>query len=283
MTAVERTVGRREHGDPFAAAVRPRRFGAWYVTEHKLRAMRAYGGGLVANAIFNPVLTLYTFGVGLGSLISANTSPDAVDGVSYLTFVMPAMLCGALLMVGAEEGWFTFMSGFKWNEIFPAMRSAPISSAQVIDGTIIMIVIRLLVTGVIYYAIGLLFGAVQLGWSLLMVPIGALSALPLALPVAAVACATVNDRGQHNIVMRLIVSPMTLFAGTMYPLTILPIWLQWVGWVSPLWHAAQLSRSVSYGLDEPPWLVVVHWLVLVIPAVIGWRLAVRNATRRLQK
>ena len=40
MTAVQRTAARREHGDPFAAAARPRRWGAWYVTEHKLRAMR---------------------------------------------------------------------------------------------------------------------------------------------------------------------------------------------------------------------------------------------------
>jgi len=265
------------------AAERPRRWGAWYVTEHKLRALRAFGGGMFANALFNPILTLYTFGVGLGSLIASATGPTAIDGVSYLAFVMPAMLCGALLMVGAEEGWFTFLSGFKWNEIFAAMRSAPISSAQVVDGIVMSIVIRLLATGAIYYLIGLLFGAVHPGWSLLMIPIGALSALALCLPVAAIACATYNDRGQHNIIMRLVVSPMMLFAGTMYPLTTLPIWLQWVGWISPLWHASQLSRAVSYGIDEPAWLIVVHWVVLLVPAAIGWRLAVRNATRRLQK
>ncbi len=265
------------------AAAKPRRFGIWYVAEHRLRGFRAWGAGVFANAVLNPVLTLYAFGIGLGALVSQHAGPQAVDGVSFLAFIAPAMLCAALLQIGAEEGWFTFLSGFKWNFIFYGMRSAPLSGAQIIGGTVIGLGIRLLGTGIVYYVIALCFGVVHLGWSLLMIPIGVLAALCFAMPVAAISCGVEDDRGQHNIIMRVIVMPMTLFSGTMYPLTVLPIWLQWIGWISPLWHASQLSRDVSYGASEPGWLVAIHLVFLVVPAVVGWWFAVRVATRRLQK
>jgi len=41
---------------------------------------------------------------------------------------------------------------------------------------------------------------------------------------------------------RFIVMPMFLFSGTFYPLDLMPTFLQWIGWISPLWHATDLGR-----------------------------------------
>jgi lipooligosaccharide transport system permease protein len=69
----------------------------------------------------------------------------------------------------------------------------------------------------------------------------------------------------------------------MVPLEQLPWFLQWVGWLSPVWHGTELGRQLTYGATEPVWLTVIHIGYLVALAAVGWRLAVRIATRRLDK
>ena len=57
-----------------------------------------------------------------------------------------------------------------------------------------------------------------------------------------------EDKGQFAIVMRFVLLPMFLFSGTFFPLATLPICLQWIGWISPLWHATELARRVHLRL-----------------------------------
>src|SRR3546814_17812270 len=61
-----------------------------------------------------------------------------------------------------------------------------------------------------------------------------------------------DDKGQFALVQRFIFMPMFLFSGTFYPLSSLPDWLEWIGWVSPLWHASQLGRMLTYGPVDAP-------------------------------
>jgi lipooligosaccharide transport system permease protein len=46
---------------------KPRRYGSWYVAEHRFLAMRAYGQTILATSIGNPVVYLFALGVGLAS------------------------------------------------------------------------------------------------------------------------------------------------------------------------------------------------------------------------
>jgi lipooligosaccharide transport system permease protein len=41
--------------------------------------------------------------------------------------------------------------------------------------------------------------------------------------------------------------PMVLFAGTFFPVSSLPVFVQPVAWVTPLWHGTELARAVSLG------------------------------------
>ena len=77
--------------------------------------------------------------------------------------------------------------------------------------------------------------------------------------------------------------PMFLFSGTFFPISNLPIYLQWIGWISPLWHGTQLGRDLSYGMVEPMWLVVTHVVYLLAIGVLGWYLTARTFARRLNK
>jgi lipooligosaccharide transport system permease protein len=61
------------------------------------------------------------------------------------------------------------------------------------------------------------------------------------------------------------------------------VFLQWIGWISPIWHGSELARQFSYGPTEPLWLSITHVVVLLAYAIVGWQLTVRIATRRLDK
>lgn len=264
-------------------AALPRRYGAWYVTEHNLRRLKNYGGTIVATVFGTPLLYLFAFGVGVATLMTGNAGPGAEDGVSYLTFVAPALLCAAAITVASEEFTYTIMMGYKWNPIFIGMNAAPLSARQIVDGVILFVVLRMTVTTGVYYGIMLLFGAVPsaLGW--VAVLIGVLTGLAFGTPLMAYSTTLTEDRGQFALIMRFIVLPMTLFSGTMFPLDTLPLYLQWIGWLSPLWHGSELARQFAYGATEPIWLTVIHVGYLVALAVVGWRLTVRFASRRLDK
>jgi lipooligosaccharide transport system permease protein len=273
------------HPDTFdraALAERSRRFGAWYVTEHRLLAIRSYVWTMLTMAFGTPLLYLLAFGVGLATLVTGNTGPAGVDGVSYLEVVAPELLVLAAVAVASEEFTFGILLGFKWNPIFIGMNAAPLTGRQIIDGSFLYIGIRAAVTVVIYFGIVVLFGGMSGSWVWLTVPVALLSGFAFSLVAAYSATITV-DGGQFAIVQRLIILPLTLFSGTFFPLTQLPIYLQWIGWLSPIWHGSELARQFSYGPTEPFWLTVVHVGYLAVLAVVGWQLCVRIAVRRLDK
>ncbi|WP_294178092.1 ABC transporter permease [uncultured Schumannella sp.] len=265
-----------------AAAVKPRRFGAWYIAEHKLRAMRAYRWTILATGIGTPLFYVFAFGVGLAVLVGANAGPSGIDGVSYLVFVAPALMAMAAVPVALEEFMFGIFLGFKWNPIFAGMNAAPITGRQIIDGMFIFVTIRLAMTSTLYYLVLLLFGAVQLGWSVLIIPVAMLTGLAFS-PIAALTASFREDRSQFAIIQRVVIMPLTLFSGTVFPLTQLPIFLQWIGWLSPLWHGSELGRELSYGPNEPIWLTVTHVTFLAAVAIAGWQACVRISVRRLDR
>ncbi|HSP53007.1 MAG TPA: ABC transporter permease [Cryobacterium sp.] len=291
MSAAQRALGPTETapapgsvGDrAIRSTRRSRRWGSWYVAEHRFRVMRSYAQTVTVTAIGNPIIYLYALGVGLATLVDANLGADAVNGVSYLTFVAPALLCSAAIAVASEEFTYPIMLGFKWNPVFYGMNASPIQPGQIINGVVISVAIRMLVTCGIYYAFMLLFGAVPSPTGFLAVFVALLTGLGFGAVLMAYTATLTEDTGQLAMVMRFVILPMTLFSGTFFPLTVLPVWLQWIGWISPLWHGTELARVFTYGAAEPLWLSVLHVLYLVVLLGIGWALARRITARRLNK
>lgn len=266
--------------DPIELSARSRRWGAWYVTEHKIRQMRGYVGTLLATALGTPVLYLFAFGIGLATLITDNVGPT--PGVSYLEFVAPALLASAAVLVAMEEYTFGILLGLKWNATYVGMNASPITGRQIVDGIMLFVLLRMIVTCGIYFLVMLAFGAVDSPGSVLTVVAGLLAGFAFS-PIAAYSATIQEDRGQFAILQRTIILPLTLFSGTVFPLTQLPLFLQWIGWLSPLWHASELGRQFVYGPTEAIWLTVIHVGYLLLLGLIGWQWCVRNVTRRLNK
>ena len=263
-----------------AAAVKPRRYGSWYVAEHRIRGMRSYYKTLLFTAIGSPFMYLFALGVGLATLVDKNSGPG---GTSYLAFVAPALIASAAVTAAVEECTYPILMGFKWNPIFFGMNAAPISGNQIVNGIFIAVLARLLPTTLVYYVVMLIFAAVPSPLGVLDIPIAILTGMAFGLVIGSYMATVEQDVGQPAFIQRFIVIPLFLFSGTFFPLSQMPIFLQWIGWISPLWHGAELGRVVSYGAVEPGWLTLVHVLYPLALCIYGWRRTQVVVTRRLNK
>lgn len=282
----EKGGARLEGSDPsdkaLAEGAKPRRFGSLYVMEARLLTMRTYLQTMIATGIGTPFLYLYSLGVGLATLVGTSMS-NGSENVSYLVFVAPALLCSAALTTATEEFSYPIMLGFKWNPTFFAMNAAPMRGGQIINGVTYSVIVRLVAQSIVYFLFMVLFGAVPgpFGWVAILIAV--LTGMAIGTMLMAYATRLEEDKGQFNYIMRFGIIPLTLFSGTFFPLATLPVWLHWIGWISPLWHGVELSRVFAYGYPEPAWLSVVHVAYLVLLIVAGWWLARRLAVKRLDK
>lgn len=267
---------------------RARRRGSWYVTEHILRAMRAYGWTIVVGSLGQPIIYLLGLAVGLAALIQA----PVVDGgreVPYLVFVAPALLMTAAIAVASEEFTYPVFAGFKWRRYFYGFNASPLSSPQIANGVINGAAARMLFAVTAYYGFIWVFFAVLYGgmpnpgtgW--LAIPVGVLAGLSFGIPLMAYSATLEDDKGQIPMVQRFIFIPMFLFSGTFYPLGNLPAPLPVIGWISPLWHASELGRIAMYGGPDDIGPAVLHLVYLLLLAAIGYLIARRLFERRLAK
>ena len=266
---------------PAESAERVKRRGALYVAEHQLRNMRRYGSVLIVGALGEPVLYLLAMGLGMAQLFGGGMPQEALGGVSYVAFLAPALLASGALMTAAVEFSYPVMGGFQWHRTYYAAQATPLSPAQIALGHLGAVSLRFVFQALVFFLVMLAFGVVHSPWGWVQILTATLGGLAVGAPIMAFAASLKEDRGQFATLQRLVIMPLFLFSATFYPLEALPVWLRWIGWISPQWHAAQLGRVLSYGMAEPAWLTVLHLVVLLVLAVGGAWLAARIYTRRL--
>ena len=256
------------------------RFGSFHVAEARIRNMVKWWGIILFEAIINPTLYLVSIGIGVGSLIDAN---NGVNGVSYLTFLAPALLASAAIQGSADEVIFPVMEGFKWNRTFFGMRSTTLTAQQISLGVFLAAMARAILSIVIYWIVLYLFGALESGTAWLAMPAALLAGAAMGAVMLAMAAKIENENYFFTLVGRFIMIPMFLFSGTFYPLTQMPIFLQFFGWISPLWHASELGRYLTYEYPLSGLQLSIHVVVLTAMVVIGLFLSARIFAKRLEK
>jgi lipooligosaccharide transport system permease protein len=267
---------------PLVSAARGRRWGAFYFAEHMLRSMRAYVVTIAVTSVGNPLLYLFSMGVGLATIVDrAGADHPAFDGVGYLAFAAPALLVSSAVMTSSNETMYPVMAGFKWRRTYYGPHATPLAPGQLAAGHLMAIGVRLLIQCGVFFLIMLAFGAAPGPWAWMLVPIGVFAGLAFGAPVMAYSAFIERENFQFSMIQRFVVMPLFLFSGTFYPLEAMPAAMQWIGWISPLWHGNQLGRIASYGLEVPAWVAAVHiaYLAVLLAGGIWW--ARRNYAARM--
>jgi lipooligosaccharide transport system permease protein len=257
--------------------------GALFVTEARLRAMVKWLWLIISIAIANPVLYLISIGLGLGSYIDQNTGAMGVDGVSYLTFLAPALLATAAIQGAMDESVYPTLEGFKWDKTFFSMNATPLSGNQIAMGVFYNSLIRTIFTAVLYWLVMLTFGVLDSPRAWFAIFTAIMAGAAFGALMQALAGFLENENVFFTIVERFIIMPLFLFSGTFYPLTNMPIFLQWIGWISPLWHATELGRWLTYGSEISVPMLLLHFIFLNSILIFGLIASRRIFTKRLGK
>jgi lipooligosaccharide transport system permease protein len=222
----------------------------------------------VFSSVGLPVLYLLAMGLGFGSQVRAGAVPG---GVTYLAYLAPALLPTGTTQIAATECTFPILSGFAWSKIFHGITATPITPAQVVNGWLLWVSARLLLSSAVYVVVALVVGAVTGPGILLSLVFGVMTGLAFGAPLIAFA-ATVKSNGQaFNVVFRFIVVPMSLFAGTFFPISQLPAWVRPVAWFTPVWHGTELARNAAFGtLQWGPALLHIGYLVVLFTVGVAW-------------
>ena len=259
------------------------RFGARYILESQIRGMLKFFWLIAAMAILNPLLYLISFGIGVGSLISSHIGPHGIDGVSYLTFIAPALLAASAIQSAMDETIFSTLEGFKWRKLFFGMNATPQTGNTIAGGVFLAAMVRTVIGVSVYAAILYMFGAMNSPHAYFAIPIAIFAGASFAAIMLAFASHVHNEDLFLTIIGRFLIGPMFLFSGTFYPLKSLPSVLQIFGWISPLWHATELGRYATYGHRISVAMVIIHFAFLLIMLVFGLFFGFRQFSRRLAK
>jgi lipooligosaccharide transport system permease protein len=238
---------------------------------------------ILFHAIANPFLFLIAIGVGVGTLVDQNMGSTGVDGVKYLVFLAPALLANAAVQGSMDETIFPTLGGFMWDKTFYSTNSTPLNGRQIALGVFQAAMVRNTLTVLIYFGILSAFGTFTSPRSGLIILSAILAGAAFGAVMLGVAASAKNEDNFFTFVGRFIIQPMFFLSGTFFPIDSMPIYLRWIGWISPLWHSTDLGRYLSYGSAVPIWLVITHVLVLVSMVIGGLAFAIRAFERRLAK
>ena len=257
--------------------------GALYVAQARTRQMMKWIWMIIGIAIANPVLYLISVGIGLGGLIDESVGPAGVDGVKYLTFLAPALLAQAAIQGTMDETVYPTLEGFKWHKTFYSMNATPLTGAQISFGIFLTSLFRAFYTVVLYFGVMWAFGVLESPRAWLAIPTAIFAGASFGALMQALAGKLEDENIFFVVLGRFVMMPLFMFSGTFFPLTSMPFFLQWIGWISPLWHATELGRHLTYGHVVSPTMMWVHFIFLGIMLVLGLFFSARIFTKRLAK
>jgi lipooligosaccharide transport system permease protein len=265
-----------EHGE----VVEPRRI----TTPMWLRATLYWGyqykrtwRSSIFTSFLIPVLYLTSMGVALGSLIDKHS--HGVDGVTYVTYLAPGLLAATCMQIGANDTMWPVMGAIKWMRTYLAMLAAPLDVYDVMLGHLAWVATRIGIVVTIYLAVMAAFGTVQSAWAILALPAGVLTGLAFGAPMAAFS-ATQDKDTAFSTTYRFVVIPLFLFSGTFFPISQLPVALQYLAYATPLFHGVALCRDLTLG-QVHLWVDLGHAAYLSIWLGVGYLLCRHTFAKRL--
>ena len=221
-----------------------------------------------------PAIVLLAGAIGIHRLVGT------VEGdIPYSVFVTPGIIMGQAMFVGLlETSWNAYNR--ITNNVYETQLTAPVTVFEITLGDICWAVTRaaLSVTSLTLFALA--FGWFQSWWVLgLIIP--GIMAGALFGAMGYLFSTTVPYVSFLTLVFTLVATPMFLFSGTFFPLSVLPEWAQVLASILPLKPLVDIARSMTIGQFEVG--LIWDFLYVIVLTVVLWAIAVPMLKRRLSR
>jgi lipooligosaccharide transport system permease protein len=241
------------------------------VTERNISALRSAYWVVMISGFLEPVLYLFSIGVGVGALIGDLPLPGG-RVVGYAEFVAPAMLASSAMTGALSETTFNFFGKMKFMRLYEGILATPVRPIEIALGELTWAMIR----GALYSAAFLVI-MVLLD---LTTPLRALAMFPatilvgLAFGALGMTVSTVIRSWQDFDLIASGQFALFLFSGTFVPPTAYPAVLRWLVEFSPLYRSVDLIRGIT--TDSWSWVQLLDVAYLVALLVLGLTVAGRR-------
>ena len=234
------------------------------VTMRNLYSLRSSSWMVVLSGFVEPVFYLLAMGVGLGQFI-----PDLTDGsgklVTYAAYIAPALLATSAMNGAIYDSTWNVFFKMHFAKLYQGQLATSLGPLDVALGEIGYALLRGLA-----YAIGFMvvvgsMGYIPSAWGLLAIPGALLIAFAFASVGMGVTSYLTNFQQMNWI--NFFMLPMFLFSGTFFPLSVYPVWGQWIVQALPLWQATDMIRSLTLGVVG--WGLLWHVLYFAVMTSLG--------------
>lgn len=242
-----------------------RKFTAFYTMLRKdiIRIFRIWVQTFLPSVVTS---TLYfaVFGTILGSRIGE------MQGVDYMTFVIPGLVMLAIVTSAYANSSFTFFQSKFFARSIDEMLVSPMPPWLIIAGFVAGGVVRGLIVGTLVMLVSILFTDLQLAVHNLLIifSFGFLTAVVFALAglVNGVYAKTIDG---INLVPTFVLTPLVYLGGIFYSVHNLPDWWQAITYANPLFYLINGFRYGFLGISDISITLAVFMLLAMIVALIA--------------
>jgi lipooligosaccharide transport system permease protein len=207
--------------------------------------------------VIEPVLYLLAIGYGLGFFVGE------IDGVPYVRYIAPALLAISMMNSAFFECTYSSYVRMYYQKTFDAIITTPLSIDDVIAGELLWGATRSLIYTTVMLIVLIIFGVVDLPASILVLPFSFFAGLLFA-TIAMCFTAITPSIDALNYPSFLFITPMFLFSGTFFPLSVLPSIIQALAIILlPLTQLVIVTRSLTLTTLSPLFFYSLAWIAVV--------------------
>lgn len=225
-----------------------------------------------------PLLYLVAMGLGFGVLIGQVVYEGQF--IDYIKFLAPGLIAISIMNSAFFECTYGSYVRMHYQKTFDAIIATPLSIEDVITGEILWGATKSLINSLIVLAVVIVAGLASFPGLIVIPFIAFLTGLMFA-SLAMIFTAIVPNIDSFNYPFFLLITPMFLFGGTFFPLSVLPSWGQTTALLLPLTHTTNLIRDLSFNMLLPVDLIGLLYVALL--TVITFFVSVHLMKKRLIK
>lgn len=239
------------------------------------RHWKVFGRTWQHNLMFNviePLLYLSALGFGLGAFV------QQINGMSYIQFIAPGMIALSAMYSATFECTYGTFVRLHYQKSFHAMLAGPVTVRDVVIGEILYGMLKSVMFGTVILIVVTLLGQIQsmaaLAIPLFLILHGAVFAI-----MAMCYTGITTNIEYVNYYITLAIMPFFLFGGLYFPVSALPVWVQSLNWINPLYHSVEVCRALAFGNVTGE--LGIHIAILAVFAILLLPLPIRLMEKRL--